>query len=53
MIAKIILIALFTLSLGMNIEAHGKERKPTNAYYSTLSYIIIMIFFYLCGIFNF
>jgi hypothetical protein len=53
MIVKIILIALFTLSLGMNIEAHGKERKPTNAYSAIVSYIIIMVLLYLCGIFKY
>lgn len=34
MIAKIILISLMILGLGINIGEHGKERKPTNAWTS-------------------
>tara|TARA_R110000782_G_scaffold259992_1_gene351079 strand:+ start:1175 stop:1348 length:174 start_codon:yes stop_codon:yes gene_type:complete len=52
MIAKIIIILLYTLSLGMNIKSHGEERKPTNGWASFIGYLIIMGLLYWAGLFD-
>lgn len=52
MIAKIILLFLMVLGLGMNIATHGKERKPNNAYISFISFIITITLLYYAGFFN-
>lgn len=52
MIAKIILISLMILGLGINIGEHGKERKPTNAWTSLISFIVIIVLLYYAGFFN-
>jgi hypothetical protein len=52
MIAKIIIILLYTLSLGMNIQSHGEERKPTNGWASFISYLITMGLLYWAGLFD-
>jgi len=52
MIAKIILILLMTLSLGMNISSHGNDREPTNAWNSFIGYVIFMVLLYFSGFFQ-
>jgi hypothetical protein len=52
MIAKIILIALMTISLGMSISDHGKKRKRQNGWSSLVSYGLIMGLLYWSGFFD-
>ena len=52
MIAKIILLGLMTLSLGMNLATHGQERKPTNGLESFINYILTLSLLYWCGFFD-
>ena len=51
MIAKMIVILLMTLSLGMNIADHGKDRKPTNGWHSLISYLLWFSLLYWGGFF--
>ena len=50
--AKIILITLMILSLGLAIGKHGQESKPKNAWDSVVSFIITMVLLYHSGFFN-
>ena len=52
MIAKMVLLGLCTLSLGMGLATHGKERKPQNGWVSFVSYVITMVLLYWCGFFD-
>jgi len=52
MIAKLILLALMTLSLGMSIADHGKERKPQNGWISFISYCLVLGLLYWGGFFD-
>lgn len=52
MIAKIIIILLTTLSLGIGISSHGKKREPHNAWYSILGYLLWYVLLYYSGFFN-
>lgn len=53
MIAPTIVILLMTLSLGMSISDHGKERKPTNGWNSLISYLLWFILLYCGDFFNY
>jgi len=52
MTAKMILVLLMTLSLGMSIADHGKERTPQNGWVSFISYCLMMLLLYLGGFFD-
>jgi len=52
MIAKIILLGLLTLSLGMNLATHGEKRKPTNGWISLISYLLTLSLLYWGGYFD-
>ena len=52
MIAQFILLGLLTLSLGMNISRHGKERTPSNAWHSLICYILFIALLYWGGFFD-
>jgi len=52
MIAKMVLLGLMTLSLGMGLATHGKERKPQNGWTSFISYILMIGLLYWCGFFD-
>ena len=52
MIAKFVLLGLTTLSLGMGLASHGKERKPHNGWVSLVSYILILSLLYWGGFFD-
>lgn len=52
MIAKMVLIGLMTLSLGMGLATHGKERKPQNGWSSLIRYILMISLLYWCGFFD-
>ena len=41
-----------TLSLGMSIADHGKERSPENGWSSAISYVLLMALLYYGGFFN-
>lgn len=51
MIYKIIIMFLLTVSLGMNISNHGKERKPNNAWHSFIIYLIWIFLLTKAGLF--
>jgi len=53
MIQGIILIAMFTLSLGIKIAKHGeKDDEPINAMHSIISYILVVGLLCFSGIFD-
>ena len=53
MIQGIILIGMYTLSLGISIAKHGeKDDKPRNAMHSIINYIVVVGLLCLSGIFN-
>lgn len=52
MIAKMVLLGLMTLGLGMGLATHGKKRKPQNGWASLINYIITLILLYWCGLFD-
>ena len=52
MIAKMILIGLMTLGLGVGLATHGKDRKPQNAWISLINYLLIMSLLYWSGFFD-
>ena len=53
MIYKIILLCLFTLSLGMRIAYHGKkDDKPENGWRAFIAFLIIIWLLYMSGFFN-
>ena len=53
MIAKIIILGLPLIGLGMNIALHGKKRKKKyNGWTSLIALIIAYTLYYYAGIFN-
>ena len=53
MIAKIIILALYSVSLLLNAYLHGKERKGNyNFWYTFVWYIMMMSLLYFSGFFN-
>jgi hypothetical protein len=52
MIPTLIILALLTLSLGMNIATHGKERKPSNAGMSFIGFLLWLGLLYWAGLFD-
>jgi len=52
MIAKIILVLLMTLSLGMSLAQINKEKRRRDAFSALLSYLLIMILLYWAGFFE-
>tara|TARA_B100000768_G_C10930238_1_gene229322 strand:- start:297 stop:485 length:189 start_codon:yes stop_codon:yes gene_type:complete len=52
MIAKMVLLGLMTLSLGIGLATHGKEKKPQNGWVSLINYIITLSLLYWCGLFD-
>jgi hypothetical protein len=52
MIAKMILLGLMTISLGMDFATHGEKKRPQNGWLSLIGYIIALILLYFCGFFD-
>ena len=50
--AKIVFLMLMTLSLGIGIAQHGKERTPQNGWVSFTNYIFTLLLLLWCGFFN-
>tara|TARA_B110000211_G_scaffold200865_1_gene232115 strand:+ start:50 stop:220 length:171 start_codon:yes stop_codon:yes gene_type:complete len=52
MIAKTIIIFLMTLGLGLGIAYHGKDRKPSNGWYSLIRFLLWFTLLYCAGFFD-
>jgi hypothetical protein len=52
MIAKMVLLLLITLNLGIGLASHGKERDPQDGWVSLINYIITLSLLYWCGLFD-
>ena len=52
MMAQMVLILLMTLSLGMSISDHRKDRKPQNGWHSLIGYLLWFTLLYWGGFFD-
>lgn len=53
MIAKIILIVLNILGLGLAMGKHGEKKEDWNAWISLIALVIVFTLYYYAGVFNF
>lgn len=47
-----ILLGLMTLSLGMGLATHGKDRQPQNGWHSLISFILFIVLLNWSGFFD-